>query len=51
MTDDVFKLGPVVRLDALELCLVHFDSALHAFAAGERLRRGNCGLRLHEYAD
>src|SRR5260370_3841687 len=50
-TDNVLKLGPVVRLDALELCSVHLDRALHPFAAGERFGGGNYGLRLHEYAD
>src|SRR5258708_38265777 len=50
-TDDVVELSMVLRLDSLELCSVHLDRALHAFAAGERLRRGNYGLRLDEYAD
>src|SRR6266852_6127118 len=48
-TDDVFELGAVVRLDPLELRSVHLDYAEHALAAGERLGRGTCGLRLHEY--
>jgi len=50
-TDDVLKLGPVVRLNALKLRSVHLDHAQHALAAGERLRRGSCRLGLHEYAD
>jgi hypothetical protein len=50
-TDDVLELGPVVRLDPLELRSVRFDHFQDARAGGKRLRRGNCGLRLHEYGD
>ncbi len=50
-TDRVIEQGPVVRLDTLELRSVFLDQAQHSLAAGERLRRGNRGLRLHEYAD
>src|SRR5258708_3736059 len=50
-TDHVLAQGPVVRLDPLKFCSVPLNQVEHAFAAGEHLGRGNCGLRLHEYAD
>ncbi len=41
----------MVRLNLFELCLVRIDHLPDALAQRERLRRGKCWLRLHEYGD
>jgi hypothetical protein len=49
--DHALEQGPMLRLNRLDFCSVDLHHALHAFAPGERLRRSNCGLGLHEYAN